>query len=378
MKKAKIILYIFLVSIMLLSVMIPAYAETKKFSITSSDFYDSYELTTQVTWKDFIDNNPQYSDFGYTVDKVFYKGRVINNVTPTDTITSGAVYTVGAECEHDFACDEKLFNSKKVCETFDIQYWCNTCGYTEWRTVNGTGDHEPTVITDIVTPSTCVTPGTAYFRCECGYLFEDETREYLDTSAHSWEYEYGINSNCGYYNRTCEYCSTSYEGYDPDLHSWSEATCLSPKTCTKCAAVVGVALGHSWNEATCTTPKTCSRCSLIEGSELGHQLPALAFLGFRTCTVCNMTVPAEEKDDLGTLIENGVSNIVGGVTDGLNSGLESVNSNLQDLLSLILVLCFVALCIWGIPKIIRSASKRKYKGHSHKRYYNNNSYKRRW
>ena len=28
--------------------------------------------------------------------------------------------------------------------------------------------------------------------------------------------------------------------------------------------------GHLWVEATCLTPKTCSRCNLTEGKELGH------------------------------------------------------------------------------------------------------------
>ena len=55
-----------------------------------------------------------------------------------------------------------------------------------------------------------------------------------------------------------------------DPHIWKKATCESPKTCTKCEATEGSALGHSWKEATCETPKTCTVCGKTEGSALGH------------------------------------------------------------------------------------------------------------
>lgn len=51
-------------------------------------------------------------------------------------------------------------------------------------------------------------------------------------------------------------------------------TGLKTTTCTVCGHVVeGVevpAVGHSWADATCTTPKTCSVCSEVEGEALGH------------------------------------------------------------------------------------------------------------
>ena len=53
-------------------------------------------------------------------------------------------------------------------------------------------------------------------------------------------------------------------------HSWMEATCTEPKTCSICGETEGEALGHSWIEATCTEPKTCSVCGETEGEALGH------------------------------------------------------------------------------------------------------------
>lgn len=52
-------------------------------------------------------------------------------------------------------------------------------------------------------------------------------------------------------------------------HSYSDATCTSPKKCS-CGATSGTALGHNWQDATCTSPKKCSRCGITTGTALGH------------------------------------------------------------------------------------------------------------
>ena len=74
-----------------------------------------------------------------------------------------------------------------------------------------------------------------------------------------------------------------------DWHIWKEATCESPKTCTKCEATEGSALGHSWKEATCETPKTCTVCGKTEGEALGHSWKAADCTHPKTCTVCGKT-----------------------------------------------------------------------------------------
>ena len=53
-------------------------------------------------------------------------------------------------------------------------------------------------------------------------------------------------------------------------HSYKEATCTAPKTCSKCGATEGSAIGHSWSTATCTAPKTCATCKATEGEALPH------------------------------------------------------------------------------------------------------------
>ena len=74
-----------------------------------------------------------------------------------------------------------------------------------------------------------------------------------------------------------------------DPHIWKKATCEIPKTCTKCEATEGSALGHSWKEATCETPKTCTACGRTEGEALGHSWKAADCTHPKTCTVCGKT-----------------------------------------------------------------------------------------
>lgn len=72
-------------------------------------------------------------------------------------------------------------------------------------------------------------------------------------------------------------------------HDWKEATCLEPKTCTKCGETEGEALGHKWVEADCTTPKTCSVCNRTEGEPLGHKWSEATCSKPKTCTLCGAT-----------------------------------------------------------------------------------------
>ena len=51
-------------------------------------------------------------------------------------------------------------------------------------------------------------------------------------------------------------------------HNWIDATCDSPKYCSKCKKQEGEALGHNWIDATYDAPRTCSRCGKTEGEPL--------------------------------------------------------------------------------------------------------------
>ena len=100
------------------------------------------------------------------------------------------------------------------------------------------------------------------------------------------------------------------------VHSWVEATCTAPKTCSACGETEGEALGHAYEAVvtapTCTeggyTTYTCSRCGdsyvADETEALGHTeevIPAVAPTCTETgltegkkCSVCGEVTVAQE------------------------------------------------------------------------------------
>jgi len=71
--------------------------------------------------------------------------------------------------------------------------------------------------------------------------------------------------------KTCSVCGATEGEADASLHVWLDADCDTPKTCSACGATEGEPNGHSWQEATCTEPKTCTTCGETECDALGHQ-----------------------------------------------------------------------------------------------------------
>ncbi len=72
-------------------------------------------------------------------------------------------------------------------------------------------------------------------------------------------------------------------------HTWADATCTSPQTCTECGKTEGEALGHSWVDASCAAPKTCSVCKQTEGETLPHTWEDASCAAPKTCSVCGET-----------------------------------------------------------------------------------------
>lgn len=72
-------------------------------------------------------------------------------------------------------------------------------------------------------------------------------------------------------------------------HTWMEATCTAPKTCSECGETEGEALGHTWVDATCAEPKTCSVCGETEGETLAHTWVDATCAKAKHCSVCGET-----------------------------------------------------------------------------------------
>ena len=93
--------------------------------------------------------------------------------------------------------------------------------------------------------------------------------------------------------RHCSVCGTitlEQKVISPLGHTWGNATCTEPKTCTVCGETEGNALGHRWVDATCTEPQTCSVCGETEGNALGHKWDDETDIHPKTCTVCGVNI----------------------------------------------------------------------------------------
>lgn len=87
-------------------------------------------------------------------------------------------------------------------------------------------------------------------------------------------------------------------------HTWAEATCTTPKTCTECGETEGEVLEHTWVEATCAEPKHCSVCGETEGEALEHTWTEATYWEAKTCSVCGET---EGEPVTPSFVEHGVS-----------------------------------------------------------------------
>ncbi len=83
--------------------------------------------------------------------------------------------------------------------------------------------------------------------------------------------------------------TTNNSGSKLCLHSYKKATCVAPKTCTKCGKTSGKALGHTYSDATCKAPKTCTKCGKTSGKALGHTYSDATCDAPKTCSVCGGT-----------------------------------------------------------------------------------------
>ena len=75
-------------------------------------------------------------------------------------------------------------------------------------------------------------------------------------------------------------------------HTFSDASCTNPRTCTECGETEGEALGHNFNDATCTQAQICTRCAETTGSALGHST------NFGKCNRCATKVNVSVWNDI--------------------------------------------------------------------------------
>ena len=78
-------------------------------------------------------------------------------------------------------------------------------------------------------------------------------------------------------------------------HQYIKATCTEPAKCF-CGATKGKALGHTWEEATCKAPKTCSACKKTQGKVAKHTYNKEGL-----CSFCDAKDPDFSYPSLSTM-----------------------------------------------------------------------------
>ena len=83
----------------------------------------------------------------------------------------------------------------------------------------------------------------------------------------------------------CNVCGETRDS----MHSWKDADCDTPKTCTVCGKTEGSALGHDWQSATCTELEACKNCGAVRGDLLEHSYTVTGYddhFHYQMCSVC--------------------------------------------------------------------------------------------
>ena len=154
--------------------------------------------------------------------------------------------------------------------------------------------------------ATCTDAAAYYFSCSCGERGEEtffcgEALGHILARAKCGESMYcyvcGVKSNKltehiwniaeDGKSQTCTSCG-AYINLDEHIHSWIDATCAHPKTCSVCSATEGGTLEHKWVDATCTSAKKCFVCETAEGDALGHNWQAATCVTAATCLRCGV------------------------------------------------------------------------------------------
>ena len=134
---------------------------------------------------------------------------------------------------------------------------------------------------DTVKEPTCTKDGYTVTTCPNGCGYTSEEKDIVAAPGHAWDNGTVTPPTCtenGYTTFACANCSkTKTENVtDATGHTWKDATCDAPKTCTVCSETEGQAAGHKFaadtNEKAFIVKEVCEDCGEV-GEFLKVQLP---------------------------------------------------------------------------------------------------------
>lgn len=191
---------------------------------------------------------------------------------------------------HGWNTEESVVTAATCTENGVMSVTCLDCNATWQEDIYASHDLEETIVS-----ATCTTDGSYYAECKnCDY----EESNVIPANGHiNWYITCGQSGECmecgveftkGHDVDPCEggMCFNCWETIAPS-HTWVNATCTAPKTCSACNATEGEALGHDYDniphDATCTA-----------GGYVEH-----------ICALCDHTYNDGETESLGHADENG-------------------------------------------------------------------------
>ena len=192
--------------------------ETSSSAISTSGEEISDETSSSATSTDEIDNS----------DSVVSSESQNNSDTDDSNDQQGSTSTdiSGSTCSHDFA--------EATCTTAQT---CKKCGTTNGKALGHNWKD-----------ATCTTPKT----CQRCNTTEGKAKGH---SLGAWSVTKAATCDAnGSQTRTCACGFSETQTITPTGHQYKDATCTEPKTCSKCNATAGSALGHNYSGA------SCSRC----------------------------------------------------------------------------------------------------------------------
>ncbi|MBO5040635.1 MAG: endonuclease [Clostridia bacterium] len=130
----------------------------------------------------------------------------------------------------------------------------------------------------------------------------------------------GDGSSSGSTTPTCTHTNTTIEGTKAPTCTVDGHT--GNVKCTSCKQIINngqtiKATGHNWTPADCDTPKTCTKCQATEGSALGH-----SFDENGKCTKCGASEGGKLPDD--TTTDGTVTTDPDETTDGTDTTVPDV------------------------------------------------------
>lgn len=227
-------------------------------------------------------SNPTRSSSG---DYRFLIGAVnpIKANTPYATFTNISIY-IDYTPPHTHSYTSTV-TKQPTCTATGVRTYTCSCGDSYTEVIPATGHTEVTI--PAVAPTCTATGLTEGKKCSvCGTIIT--AQQTVAALGHSWNattYTWSADGKSCTAQRVCSRDSSHKETATATITSAvkTAATCTDKGTTTYTAKfsvswattqtkdVQDIsAKGHTWIDATCTAPKTCSVCGVTEGSALGH------------------------------------------------------------------------------------------------------------